>query len=88
MHGTLWVNKCFCHKYSEMKLDGSVLNCKIVIEGYDFIRLDRCRKGGVFCFTHSIAYRYKVNICRKRDNMYFYRDICTKIKTIYCRYPI
>ena len=50
---------------SETKLDGSVLNSEIVIEGYDLIRLDRSRKGGVVaCFIkHSVAYSYKTNIC-------------------------
>ena len=29
----------------ETKLDGSVLNSNLVIEGYDLVRLDRSRKG-------------------------------------------
>ena len=68
-----------------MKLDRSVWNSEIVIEAYDLIRLDRCGKeDGVTCFTkHSFAYSYKTNMCL--NTKYLYRDISTKIKTIYSK---
>lgn len=35
---------------NETRLDGSVLNSEVEIEGYEIIRLDRNRSGGGVCF--------------------------------------
>ena len=47
---------------SETKLDNTVLSCEYEIEGYDLVRSDRSRRGGVACFVkNSISYNRKPN---------------------------
>ena len=47
---------------SETKLDNTVLSCEHEIEGYDLVRSDRSRRGGVACFVkNSISYNRKPN---------------------------
>ena len=49
---------------SETKLDNTVLSSELEIEGYDLVRSDRSRRGGVACFIkNSISYNCKPNFC-------------------------
>ena len=45
---------------SETKLDNTVLSSELEIEGYDLVRSDRSRRGGVACFVkNSVLYNRK-----------------------------
>ena len=54
----------------ETKLDDSILSSEI--EGYDFLRLDRSRRGGdVPCYIkRSLAYSYKGNFCKSTESIF------------------
>ena len=57
---------------SKTKLNGSVLNNEIVIEGYNLIRVYRSRKGGgvAYFIKHSVAHNYKANMCLNTENKF------------------
>lgn len=61
IHHLVELANAFVIDISESKLDGSVLNNEVVIEGSDLIWLDHARKGGdVACFIkYFVAYNYK-----------------------------
>ena len=56
---------------SETKLDNTVLSCEYEIEGYDLVRSDRSRRGGVACFVkNSISYNRKPNFCINTESIF------------------
>ena len=57
---------------SKTKLNVSVLNSEIAIEGYNLIKLYRSKKeGGVAYFIkYSVAHNYKANMCLNTENMF------------------
>ena len=57
---------------SETERDGTILSSELEIDGYDFVRLDRSRRGGgVFCYIKSsIAYSYKDSFCSNIERIF------------------
>ena len=88
IHHLVELANAFVIDISESKLDGSVLSNEVLIEGSDLIWLDHARKGGdVASFIkYFVAYNYK-GIMRL-NTKYFYKDVSTKIKVIYSKYPV
>ena len=66
---------------SEIKLDGSVLNNEVAIEGYDVIKVHRSRKGGgVACFIkHSVTCICNTNMTTDRT-----KRLIGHVLTNYC----
>ena len=57
---------------SESKLDSSILNSEVVIEGYDLIRVDRLPRGGrVACHVRkSLSYNHKSGFSPNTESIF------------------
>ena len=55
---------------SETKLDNAVLSSELEREGYDLVRSDQSRRGGIACFVkNSISYNQKPNFCINTESI-------------------
>ena len=55
----------------ETKLGKSILSSEIDIEGFDLLRLDRSRRGGVACYVKkSLAYNCRDNFCKNTESIF------------------
>ena len=57
---------------SETKLDNTVLSSELEIEGYDLVRSDRSRRGGVVAcfFKNSISHNQKSSFCINTESIF------------------